>query len=120
MYPAKLTLSTAAMTAPTAAQTLVLYTVPWAGFCQHSCVHRVNGTIKHDAAGTLQLQTSLDGVTYVTEHEEAMAGSATEGDAFDFYIAPYYWWRIQFVDGGTGQATWNPQVALTSEASPTQ
>jgi hypothetical protein len=84
-------------------------------------VHRVNGTIKHDQAGTLRLQRGNDaGTTWTTVHELAMAGGATEADAFDFYIAPYYMWRLVWVNGGVDQTVWFPDITLSSEASPTQ
>lgn len=119
--PVPITLDSTATTAPTNANDVVMFTPPNVGFAQFAGTPRIQFSILHDQAGTLKLQQRrANSSTWDTIHEEAMAGSATEADAADFYVAPYYDWRVIWTNGGVTQTVWQPRASLSEEASPTQ
>jgi hypothetical protein len=71
-------------------------------------------TLDHVQAGTLNSYSSVDnGTTWGQLSTEAIAAPAASGSTYrEFNVEGLYDFKLEWVNGGVGQAPWVPQMAL--------
>ena len=77
--------------------------------------------IKMDATetGTLKEYCSEDGgTTWLQVSETDVTGAAaTSQNPYEFLVAPYRDWKLDWVNGGTAQTVWEVNMALDTDRS---
>jgi len=82
-------------------------------------VKRFALALVNDAAGTLASQSSEDGITWTTISSDAVAASAANAEnIYDFWVEPYYHWRLRWTNGATPQTSWRVAMVMSDERGP--
>jgi hypothetical protein len=113
--------TTAAATAPTGANTVVLFNsfVALLGTTldTHDLVRYIL-TVDNNQAGTVNVYRSDDGVTFYLNTQRAVpipTGPLIDSGPLDFAIDGLKYIRVDWVNGGVTQTTWHPQQELVEK-----
>ena len=105
-------------TPPSASASVVLFTSfpQWSiKQLQSAGIKKVVGNITCDEAGTLRLESSHDGTTWVVVSSlQAVASPSVDFD-FEYLVEHYDSFRLVFTNGITDQTVWHVNLALTTE-----
>lgn len=105
-------------TAPVDAETTTLFDTTTAfglGSFRHlqSVLKRISFGTHNSHSGTLNASRSIDGGTnwrvYSTQAIAASAANTISGP-YDFLVDTYLDWKLEWVNGGTTQTTWRPEM----------
>jgi hypothetical protein len=91
-----------------------------ASMAQNVGLKRATFDIKHSQALTLKGYKSNDrGVTWeqVYDSGSVAAPAATDSTRLDFWFEPYPDFKVDLVNGGSAQASFSVNIALTNERS---
>ncbi len=108
------------LVAPTGAGTTLLFNsfVHFAGLPLdvHDVVRYIL-TVNNNQAGTVNLYRSDDGATWYLNTQRAVPIPATVVDSgpLDFAIDGLKYIKVEWVNGGSDQTTWNPQQELVEK-----
>lgn len=106
---------------PTDSNTFTLFsTVTAAGFPDffaYSGTKRFVLRVKNSHAGTLKAYRSANHGTNWSQIDEVavVAAAATDENAYDFFIEGFRDWKLDWVNGGTTQTTFSPDMALDTD-----
>lgn len=110
---------------PTGATTETLFSTvaafPGKGYPAMCGVKRLVIDIKHSHAGTMKAYRSKDrGVNWdqIYDSGSIAAPAATSSTIRDFAIEQYDDWKLDWLNGGTNQTTFNVDMALADERAP--
>lgn len=82
-------------------------------------ISRLEFRLANDQAGTLKFYTSIDGGTnWDQTGGDITVAASTSTDIngpYDFLIDPYRDVKLDWVNGGSAQTTWRPNVTLVRE-----
>ncbi len=84
-------------------------------YCASDCLPRLVLSLQNSQAGTLKGYRSNDrGVTWVQVFPDTAIAAAAAGSInfYDFFIAEYADFKLDWTNGGNAQATWNIDMAL--------
>lgn len=87
------------------------------GFFQHAGIKRFLVSVKNDQAGTLKEYRSVDGgATWdqISQTSVALVAS-TARNTYDFLVEPYEDWKLDWVNGGVTQTTFDIDLALETD-----
>lgn len=90
-----------------------------ARFFAEQGAHKFIVDIKNSQAGTLKAYKSQDrGVTWLQIYQASVAAAAaTSTNLFEFAIEPFADWKLDWLNGGSAQATWVVDMALSDDRS---
>ncbi len=81
-------------------------------------VKRIVFAVKNSHAGTLKVYESDDGSTYRQIFGDIAVGASAATDVsgpYDWFVEPYKFVKIDWVNGGTNQTTWEPSMQFESQ-----
>ncbi len=79
---------------------------------------RIVFAVKNSHAGTLKVYKSDDGSTYrqIFGDIAVAASAATDvSGPYDWFVEPYKYVKVDWVNGGTNQTTWEPVMQFDSD-----
>lgn len=105
-------------TLPTGTNTYRLFntqtTAAASNFFQHACVKKVNIKLYNSQAGTLNAYKSDDAGTTWTQIDTVAVAAVASNDVneYEWNVEGYLDWKAEWVNGGTVQATFAPDISL--------
>jgi hypothetical protein len=102
-------------TAPTDGNTVVLFdsTTLGRGYFRHMPVKRISFGVHNSHAGTLNAYRSTDfGANWrLYDTRAVVASPANEiSGPYDYLVDTFLDWKLEWVNGGTTQTTWRPEM----------
>lgn len=105
---------------PGNAEVVTIFNTYSSGWAQNAFqmmgIRRVVVEVNNDQSGTLNMYKSSNGTTWVKVDTAAVsAAAANSTNINDYFVEPYGWWKLEWVNGATPQTAFDVNINGTGQ-----